>query len=806
VTTPAAAAELILQAENAAVGKGSTITTEHTGYTGTGYTMLGYWVPGAFTTFTVNNVPEAGDYSVRARYSAAWGDQTMSIYVNGIKIKAGRFGNTGDWKVWNSAPELLTLKAGTNTITYQVDPGNGTIMLDCIALFLTDGVTAPVAPGNLAASAVASDSFTLTWNAAPGSSVAGYDVFRDNVLVGTTAATAYRVTSLTPGTTYQMTVKTRDVAGSQSDVSVPLLVRTTPLSTDRTDPVGSGIITSRGGGNRDKAFDNNADTQWIDEQATSWIQFRFNGSERYAVSRYTITSAAGDRKTAASDPRNWTLYGTNAANPTFPRDYVAVDTRTNVAFGSRKQKQTFTVANTTEYSAYRLQITANNGAKNIQVGEIELFAPPRLVPVTGVAITTPLNSLEIEKQQLLSATVSPSTAFQGVTWESSNPAVATVDNNGLVTAVTPGTVTITARSQQDGTQTAARTIAITPIAITGVAIAAAPDFLEVEKQQLLSASVSPAKAFQGITWETSNPAIATVDNNGLVTGMAPGMVTITARSQQDSTKAAAKTIVVSAYLVLEKWENVGGQTVSNIPVNTAPTHTTRIPTLESTATGDNYGVRIRGYIIPPATGTYYFSMASDDDGQFWLSTNDQPAALGTAPLIEVRGWTSPREWNKAGQANQRASRLLQGGTRYYFEALMKEAFGGDHLSVGCTTNSDYANMGVVGTGLSGIAIAPYLPAGARVAGAAKSPEQSNLTVFPNPVTEGWFNLQLGAATADQPVKVIITDLTGRKVRETTFTGNGGARRIETGNLAPGLYLVTTLSGEARWVTKIKISD
>ena len=809
VTTPAASSEYILQAEDAALRGFAEVMTQSPGYTGTGY-VGGYWNGFAATTFTVNNVPEAGTYSVRARYASGWGDRKMSIYVNGNKVVSFNFNNTGDWKVWNSKSALLPLRAGTNTITYQNDAGEGPITLDYIALFLTRSVTAPAAPTNLAASGVTADGFTLSWNAAAGSTVAGYNVFIDNVLSGTTASTTYNVSSLTAGTTYQVTVKTRDAAGSQSDPSVPLLVKTTPISTDRTDPVGSGIITARGGGNREKAFDNNADTQWVDEQATSWIQFRFNGSERYAVSRYTITSAAGDRKTAASDPRNWTLYGTNAANPTFPRDYVAVDARSSVAFGSRKQKQTFTLVNTTEYSAYRLQITANNGAKDIQVGEIELFAPPRLVPVTGVAITTQLNSLEIEKQQLFAATVSPSTAFQGVTWETSNPAVATVDNNGLVTAVAPGTVTLTARSQQDGTQTAARTIAVTPVAVTGVAIAAAPDFLEVEKQQLLSASVSPAKASQGIAWETSNPAVATVDNSGLVTGVAPGMVIITARSQQDSTKTAAKTIAVTAYAELEKWENIGGTAVSNIPVNTAPTRTTRIPTLESTATGDNYGVRIRGYIIPAATGTYYFSIASDDEGQFWLSTSDQPAALGTAPFIGIKGWTSPREWNKAVETNQRASRFLQGGTRYYFEALMKEGYGGDNLSVGCTTNSSYANMGVIGTGISGMVIAPYLPAGARVAANAKPANAAgaggNVTVFPNPVTEGWFNLALDAATADQPLKVIITDLAGRKVRETTFTGNGGAHRIEAGHLAPGLYLVTTLSGEARWVHKIQVSN
>ncbi|HEY0055925.1 MAG TPA: hypothetical protein VGB63_11250, partial [Pedobacter sp.] len=166
-------------------------------------------------------------------------------------------------------------------------------------------------------------------------------------------------------------------------------------SKDRTDPVGSGIITARGeslnsnpSGNMEKAFDNNPATYWSDTKRKSWIQFKFDDSEQYAVSKYTITSGNArskkDLSGAASSPKNWTLYGTNVENGTFPGDYVAVDTRTNMIFDSKNSKQTFTINNTTEYRAYRLQITANNGARNIQVAEIELFS----LPQTGVALTS----------------------------------------------------------------------------------------------------------------------------------------------------------------------------------------------------------------------------------------------------------------------------------------------------------------------------------------------------------------------------------------------------------------------------------
>ena len=241
---------------------------------------------------------------------------------------------------------------------------------------------------------------------------------------------------------------------------------------DRTDPVGSGIVTARGEDAKSKvsavkrnAFDNNPDTQWIDSQPTSWIQFQFDGTERYAVSKYTVTSAASDKdnvkKAVEADPKSWTLYGTNVANATFPADYVALDTRSNIAFASRKQTQSFTINNTTEYSAYRLQITANNGSKKeVRVGEVELFAPPRPVPVTGVTLTGMSDTLDVRAELTLTASVSPATAFQGITWETSDTTVATVNSSGVVTTLKEGSVTITARSVQDSTKTATTAIAV----------------------------------------------------------------------------------------------------------------------------------------------------------------------------------------------------------------------------------------------------------------------------------------------------------------------------------------------------------
>jgi uncharacterized protein YjdB len=122
-----------------------------------------------------------------------------------------------------------------------------------------------------------------------------------------------------------------------------------------------------------------------------------------------------------------------------------------------------------------------------------------------------------------------------VTWESSNPGVATVDANGRVTAVAPGTATIRATSEG---RTGTSTITVTapppaPVASVGVS----PPTGELDVGGTLQLTATPRDAAgnpltgRTVTWESSNPAVATVDANGRVTAVGPGTATIRATSE-----------------------------------------------------------------------------------------------------------------------------------------------------------------------------------------------------------------------------------------------------------------------------------
>ena len=133
-------------------------------------------------------------------------------------------------------------------------------------------------------------------------------------------------------------------------------------------------------------------------------------------------------------------------------------------------------------------------------------------------------------------------------------------------------------------------------------------------------------------------------------------------------------------LSVETWIGISGTQVSAIPVDTPPSSTSEINIFETPKNiGDNYGSRVRGYVIPPTTGNYNFWIASDDRSELWLSTDDSPA--NKRRIADVAGWTNARQWDK--YTSQKSAPIsLVAGRKYYVEALLKEGTGADHVAVG----------------------------------------------------------------------------------------------------------------------------
>ncbi|RAV06470.1 S-layer homology domain-containing protein [Paenibacillus sp. YN15] len=125
---------VLYEAENAALSGGAAIAQVNPGYSGTGYAG-GLNGPEAAVSFTVN-APQAGSYSVKLAYGAGTEDDgTLTMYVNGTRIKQADFFGLKQWDKWADRYDNVFLKEGSNVITYKLDSGDtANVNLDYITV------------------------------------------------------------------------------------------------------------------------------------------------------------------------------------------------------------------------------------------------------------------------------------------------------------------------------------------------------------------------------------------------------------------------------------------------------------------------------------------------------------------------------------------------------------------------------------------------------------------------------------------------------------------------------------------------
>ncbi len=243
-----------------------------------------------------------------------------------------------------------------------------------------------------------------------------------------------------------------------------------------------------------------------------------------------------------------------------------------------------TVSNTGLVTAVKegtaiITAAANDGSGKYATCTVKVGSTPVEVPVTGITVNPSELLLEEKEAKELKATVEPANATnKGVIFSSSNTNVAVVSNDGLVTAVNNGTAIITVTSKENSSIIAKCSVKVgKPVMVTDVTVQPAELNLKTDGTYQLSVSVLPSNADErGVTFESSNTAVATVSASGLVTAKGPGTATITATAKDGSGKKATCTVTVTqpvkgvtvspASVVIQKG-NVQKLTASVVPAN-----------------------------------------------------------------------------------------------------------------------------------------------------------------------------------------------------------------------------------------------
>ena len=165
---------------------------------------------------------------------------------------------------------------------------------------------------------------------------------------------------------------------------------------------------------------------------------------------------------------------------------------------------------------------------------------PKPADPTGLALYPAKTTLNVGESSQWSASVYPADSNPTIKWASSNNNVATVDATGKVTAKSAGTAKITATTENGITEVCTVTVnAMTP---TGLTLAGNTGIYTGETTKW-TATVTPSGANQWVYWTSGNTAVATVDQNGNITGINVGESNITATTAN----GISKTVKIYVY-------------------------------------------------------------------------------------------------------------------------------------------------------------------------------------------------------------------------------------------------------------------
>ena len=304
---------------------------------------------------------------------------------------------------------------------------------------------------------------------------------------------------------------------------------------------------------------------------TPLLEKSVNVTVKQPVTGITITSASGSNTVNAGD----TLQLTAKVSPS-----NASDTSVTWSSNSTGIAQVSTTGLVTGVAVGTAVITAKANDGSNKSATFTVTVTKKVIKVTKISLSASTLLMKVGYTKKITATVTPTNADnREVTWSSSAPTVASVDQSGNIIAKSVGNATITVTAKDGSGVTATCWVNVTDIKVTGITLNKTTLNIKTGATEQLTAKVLPTDATNSkVTWSSNEPTVAEVDQTGMITAKKEGSAVITVTAQDGSGKTATcqvnvtdikvSGITLSASTLAMQTEDVKQLSVTNItPAN-----------------------------------------------------------------------------------------------------------------------------------------------------------------------------------------------------------------------------------------------
>jgi uncharacterized protein YjdB len=209
-------------------------------------------------------------------------------------------------------------------------------------------------------------------------------------------------------------------------------------------------------------------------------------------------------------------------------------------------------------------------------------------------------TLDVGESQTLNWSISPYSSSARVTWYSKNSNVVTVNSNGKLQAVGPGTTTVVA--ENNAGPNASVSVTVRKVDPTGVSLPQTAS-IYIDESTTLTPTLTPTNAASDFTWESKNTSVATV-SNGRVTGVSAGKAEIWVTTVKGGYKAKCDVTVTEPPFTFKNFSISNGATQTDVFTSVTATYShslNRGDKFVDISLTDDKGAKVDGEVILSGT-------------------------------------------------------------------------------------------------------------------------------------------------------------------------------------------------------------